>query len=272
MLDSYLSGVFLIGVAILTSVAGLVVVRRVLHTRNLISSHDVGGYLLSVVGTMYAVILGLIVVDAMGRFQEARQATEHEANALANIALLAKQFPRDRRVRTEALVLAYIDRVVEDEWPIMDQGRHAPAARRAAFDLIDGVSAFEPRTEKEQALYDAQLGALCEFWKCRRDRMNVAEHGIPPLEWVVLIVGGVLTISFTYFFKLEHLKIQIIMTAMVATIIALCLFLVLMFGYPYSGELKIDPAGFKVVQAFIAYPAGRHSPPSAPGPSPSLHP
>ena len=72
-LDSYLSGFFLVGASTLVSVVGLLVVRRLLHTKNLISSHDVGGYLLSVVGTMYAVILGLIVVDAMAKFQEARQ-------------------------------------------------------------------------------------------------------------------------------------------------------------------------------------------------------
>ena len=47
------------------------------------------------------------------------------------------------------------------------------------------------------------------------------------------------------------------MTAMVASIIALCLYLVLMFGYPYSGELKVDPSNFKVAHAIIAYQGGR---------------
>jgi hypothetical protein len=63
--------------------------------------------------------------------------------------------------------------------------------------------------------------------------------------------------SFTYFFKVEHLKIQMIMTAMVAMIIALCLFLVLMFGYPFSGELTVSPDSFKITRAIIAYQAGR---------------
>ncbi len=69
--DSYYSGVLLIAVATSLAVLGLFVFRRLLASSDLISTHDVGGYLLSVVGTMYAVILGLIVVDALGRFQEA---------------------------------------------------------------------------------------------------------------------------------------------------------------------------------------------------------
>lgn len=256
-IDSYLSGVVLISSSTVISVLGLLIVRRLLHTKNLISSHDVGGYLLSVVGTMYAVILGLIVVDAMGKFQEARQTTEHESNALADVILLANQLPSEQRTRVQTRAMAYIDRVLEEEWPMLDHGQFAPSARRAAFDLIDAVSGFEPQTGKEQEIYAAEVEVLCEFWNARRTRVNTAAHGVPTLEWVVLLLGGIITVSFTYFFKLEHLQIQIIMTAMVAMIIAVCLFLVLMFGYPYSGELKVDPSNFKVAHAIVAYQGGR---------------
>jgi hypothetical protein len=250
-IDSYLSGFLLIGGSTLAAVAGLLIVRRVLHSKNLISSHDVGGYLLSVVGTMYAVILGLIVVDAMTRFQEARQNTERESNALANILLLSNQLPHEKKVQIQRLGLAYVERVLVDEWPILDYGQFAPEARRTALDLIDAVSSFEPQTAKEAELYAAGVGAACELWNARRTRINTAMHGVPALEWVVLLVGGVVTVSFTYFFKLEHLPIQVVMTAMVAVVIALCLFLVLMFGYPFSGELKVDPSNFRVAEAIV---------------------
>jgi hypothetical protein len=256
-IDSYFSGFFLVSASTLVSVIGLLVVRRVLRSKNLISSHDVGGYLLSVVGTTYAVILGLIVVDAMSRFQEARQTTEREANALADVVLLSNQLPAKQRTRVQELAQVYIARVLDDEWAVLDHGRFEPSARRAAIDLIDAVTAFEPQTGKEQEIYGTELEAVCEFWNCRRSRINTAAHGVPTLEWVILLVGAVITIAFTYFFKLEHLRIQIVMTAMVAMIIALCLFLVLMFGYPYSGELKIDPSCFKVTQSIIAYQGGR---------------
>ena len=88
----------------------------------------------------------------------------------------------------------------------MDRGQFAPSARRAAIDLIDAVCGFEPKTEKEQAIYASELTAVCEFWNNRRSRVVIALHGLPALEWVVLIFGGMLTMSFTYFFKVEHLK------------------------------------------------------------------
>jgi hypothetical protein len=210
-----------------------------------------------VVGTTYAVILGLIVVDAMAKFQEARQTTERESNALADIILVSNQLPPAQRTRVQSLALAYIDRVLEDEWPMLDHGQFAPSARHAAIELIDYVCGLDPQSAKEQEIYGSAMQYLCEFWNCRRTRINTAAHGVPMLEWVVLLIGGVITVSFTYFFKLEHLRIQMIMTAMVAMIIGLCLFLVLMFGYPFSGELKVDPSNFKVAHAIIAYRGGR---------------
>jgi hypothetical protein len=252
-IDSYISGFFLVTAATLISLIGLLVIRRVLHSRNLISSHDVGGYLLSVVGTIYAVILGLIVVDAMGKFQEARQTTERESSALADILLLSNQLPSKHRARIEELTQAYVDRVLVDEWPILDYGRYAPSARHAAIELIDTVAAFEPQTNKEHEIYSSELAAVTELWNCRRSRTNTAAHGVPALEWVILLVGAVITVAFTYFFRLDSLKIQMAMTAMVAMTIALCLYLVLMFGYPYSGELKIDPSSFLVTREIIDY-------------------
>ena len=57
--------------------------------RTLITAHDISGQYLSIVGTMYAVLLGLIVVDAMSRFQQAFLIVEEEANSLSELIYLA---------------------------------------------------------------------------------------------------------------------------------------------------------------------------------------
>jgi hypothetical protein len=248
-----MSGILLVVASSALAVMGLLAVRRFLRARDLISCHDVGGYLLSVVGTLYAVTLGLIVVDSMHRFQQARATTDQETNALADVMLLSDHLPGERRERIRQLATAYIDQVVNEEWRTMDQGKHSPRARAAAIRLVDSVVAFEPRTEKEKAAYAAQLTAICQFWDSRRSRTLTASHGIPTLEWTVLVIGGVITVAFTYFFKLEHLKIQLVMTSLVATMIVLNIFLVLMFGYPFSGDLKVDNDSFTIIKKIIEH-------------------
>ncbi len=71
-IDTYAAGAVLIGASTVAAVAGLILMRRFGYFRRLAISHEASGQYLSLVGTLYAVLLGLIVVDAMGRFQQVR--------------------------------------------------------------------------------------------------------------------------------------------------------------------------------------------------------
>ena len=50
-----------------------ILVKRYLGTDTIRKCHEVGGNYLAMVGTFYAVLLGLIVIDAMTRFQQAEK-------------------------------------------------------------------------------------------------------------------------------------------------------------------------------------------------------
>jgi hypothetical protein len=255
-INNYPSGVLMIAGSVGLSILGLIVVRKTLHRKDLGPIREVGGHLLAVAGTFYAVSLGLIVVDSMTRFQDARNTTELESNSLADIVLLSNQFPAERRAQVHRLATAYARSVAEVEWPILGRGGSSPDTHRLALDLIDSVLGFEPATNRDQAIYQATVDAVCQFWNCRRTRTFAASHGIPPLEWLVLITGGVITIAFTYFLRIDRLVVQAFMTAMLSLVISLNLYLVLMFGYPYSGDLKVDPEGFKMSNTIMDYQSG----------------
>ncbi|MBX9688827.1 MAG: DUF4239 domain-containing protein [Candidatus Obscuribacterales bacterium] len=245
-IDSYGSGVLLVLGSMIASVVGLLIARKLAHLDHLKATHEVGGYLLSVVGTMYAVLLGLVVVDAMSRFQQGISITESEANSLADVFILSQRMPTERALVVQRLCHRYADLVINDEWKKLDSGHISKDARRTAIELMKAVSNWEPSTESEKAIYPIAVTEACQLWDCRRSRTNMSQHCMPPLEWYILIIGGVVTVVFTYFFGIENLKAQIAMTAMVSMIIALNLFLVMMFGYPFSGELKVAPSSFEL--------------------------
>ncbi len=58
--------------------------------------------------------------------------------------------------------------------------------------------------------------------------------------------GAIVTVSLTYVFVFDDLRVQITLTTMVALLIALNIFLILMFGYPFSGDLSVSPKSFEV--------------------------
>jgi hypothetical protein len=244
--NSYVFGLLLVLLSTVASVFGLLIVRRRVGLETLASWHDVAGYLLSVVGTMYAVLLGLIVVDAMNKFETARTTVEQEANGLADVFLLAERMPPKQRLRIQDMCLSYASVVIDDEWPAMAHQDVSLPARHMAVRLIKAVQDFEPVTESQKAIYPIIVTESMTIWDNRRARTNAATNGIPAVEWSVVLFGGAVTIIFTYFFGLQSLKSQIVMTSMVAILIGLNIYLIFLFGYPYAGDLKVEPEAFEV--------------------------
>ena len=164
--------------------------------------------------------------------------------------------PTEHRRDVVRRAVAYASAVVDREWDAMDEGRHDPQARREALGLIGAVTGFEPATEAEKALYAQQVGCAVDLWNSRRSRTNMAGHGMPGLKWAVLVVGGVITVFFTYFFAHGRVRVQALMTALVTVTIALNVYLVLMFGYPFSGDLRVDASSFRVIRELAPNESG----------------
>jgi hypothetical protein len=72
-------------------------------------------------------------------------------------------------------------------------------------------------------------------------RLFASRNDLPLLIQLLLWGGGVITISFTYFFGVESIRAQSLMTAALTGIIAFNLFLVLALDNPFHGFLRVPP-------------------------------
>jgi hypothetical protein len=242
----FTNGLFIIGGGIFASLVLIEIVRRLFSADVLRRAHDITGNLLSVVGTLYAVLLGLIVVDALVHFQTAIDIVQKESNSLADIFLLAERLPEPQKTRLKDACKQYAHLVVEKEWPLMQQGRVSMEARKTAFSLARSLNDFEPKTEAEKAVYPLLLEQMREVWDHRRERTGTVEYGMPAVEWFVLVVGGIVTVLFAGLFSAENTLLQRLLTTLAALLIGLNLYLVSLFGYPYCGELSVSSRPFQI--------------------------
>jgi hypothetical protein len=250
-LNSYMAGFLLVLASGLFAVLGLLATRKIMNFEKLRASHDVGGYFITVVGTLYAVLLGLVIVDAMQQYQRAREVTEKEANNLVDVFILSAKLPEPKCSEVRAMCSQYANQVIETEWQLMTVGTQCPVAQGKAISLMRTLLDFQPGTDNEKALYPQMVQEGTQFWQNRQSRIAMAAKGVPTIEWVVLIIGAITTIIFTYFFVLEDLRLQVIMTAMIAMLISLNLMLFVFFDYPFRGDLSVRTDAFRSVQAIF---------------------
>jgi hypothetical protein len=70
----------------------------------------------------------------------------------------------------------------------MAQGKTSPEAWTTLDELRGAILGLEPTTGAQQARYEEMLEQLHDLGNARRERLLVAEQGLPPILWVVLIL------------------------------------------------------------------------------------
>src|SRR6478672_4060790 len=115
MLSAWFWAFFLIGATLLLTVAGSLLVRRLITVEVLQRHNDVAGFIYAVIGVVYAVLLGFAAVTVWERYDRAQASVEQEANDLADLYRDAQTFPSDIRAELESRIRDYVQLAVEKE-------------------------------------------------------------------------------------------------------------------------------------------------------------
>lgn len=227
--------------ALLFSVGGLALVRARTAPRILREHHDVAGFMLAIVGVIYAVLLAFVVLVVWKRYGTAEIVAEREANAVVDVYRLAAGFSPEFETTLRDNCKNYARIVVQTEWPLMEHGQSDKETARA-LDVIWANCTHKSRLSTSETVLMSQISdRLTDIGDNRRLRLLSSRSGISGPLWMVLIVSGAATIAFTFFFGLERFSIQVAMTSILALVIALVLFLISALNYPFTGDLAVHP-------------------------------
>ena len=231
----------------LLAAGGLILVQRLVPIAVRRQHNDVAGFIYAVLGVVYAVLLGLMVVAVWEEWNTALRTVDDEASALAEIFWLADRMPESEGHHIQELIRSYARVVVDEEWPLMERKKSSPRAWAVLDEIRASLQGFDPSTPAQQVLYEQGLQQGGDLAEARGERLLDAEEGVPAILWVVLIVGGVEVVGFTYLFGLESTTVHVLMVASLTLIIALVLFTVAALDYPFKGDVRIGPDAFEQV-------------------------
>jgi hypothetical protein len=236
----------ILGASVLITLIGLYLVRRTVDVDKLKSNHEVAGVMIGVVGTIYAVLLAFVVVVEWQKYADASNAAATEANILGDVSRMAERLPPVQRKQILTELRNYALAVSNDEWPMLAKGKSSDKATSLLNELWRSyVIDQNPQMAAEIALYGESLRRLNDLSDCRRIRINASHNGLPPMLWMLLIGGGAVTVTFTYFFGVPHIRAQFLMVAALTGEIAFILLLIICLDNPYRGELKVDPSSIR---------------------------
>jgi len=224
------------------ALAGLHMVRKKYSAEVLKENHEVAAIIFNAFGLFYGVLVAFVMFVTWGGYDDATKSLQMEASESLDLFHIAEAFPDATKKMIQQGVRDYVTAVYNDEVPKMSNGDislhtgGAHATLRVLFAQVDANSI--PNRE----LYGESLRCLNNLAQFRRMRIFAGNDTVPPVIWLVLLVGGVFAVSYTFFFGMKNLNAQYLITTTLTVTVTSILFLVYVLDHPFTGTSRVSLA------------------------------
>lgn len=188
-----------------------------------------------------------------------RSNAQDEAGAVGDVFRLADGLPSAAKASTQKDCLLYLDAVIEDEWKTMEHGKMSDKAQSLICDLWQDGLQYDPQTQRQSNIHQLMVDAISKTGLCRRNRSAQLHYGLHLPLWLIVIFGGASTIAFTYFFAVNNVTLQILMTSVITMIICFNIYMLAGFDAPFSGDIAITPVAFENAREMLRPVAGKRT-------------
>ena len=237
-------------VSVMVVLCGVYLLRRRVEYPVLEENNEFAGFMYSMIGLVYGVYLAFTIIAVWEQFSSAEDVAVSEATHLSALWRDAQTMRAEDRAAIQQELLAYTDSVVRDEWPSMARDHGASPRTSGIYeDLWRRYYAvqLDAGNAVQMAFYQEMIRRLNDMGMLRRRRLLAANSELPPLMWILLLVGAVVTILFTFLFGTRHAWTQYVVIGVVTGLVAFSILLVDAMQYPFSGDVSIRPDAYESV-------------------------
>jgi ABC-type multidrug transport system fused ATPase/permease subunit len=225
--------VVVLGVSLGAGLGFSVGIRKVFRINPTVEQADLAIDLMQVTSTYIGILLAFAGVLAWQDYKSADTAVEDEAGVTSMLYRDLAAYGPEMNPARDA-VKAYVHSVIVDGWPLLREGKRSPVAEAKLLVVFDDVASVTPTNEREVAIYREAFTQLNQLVSMRRQRLAASREQIPPVLWIVALVGSVLTIAYaSAFVSSRYASLMIAGTSL--TIGLLFLFLISV-DYPFRNR------------------------------------
>ena len=231
------------------AVVGLILVRRRVIPRLRVESGDseFTGAMLQSVMVFYGLAVALIAVTVFQTYSDTQKVVTGEATAVNALYRDVTSYPEPIRSELQKELRDYTRQIVDEAWPLIRQGKVPDRGIEHMTRFQVSLTKFEPATEGQKLLHGETLRAYNTLIHSRRLRLDAVATGLPKVMWFVIVFGAFISLSASFFFKVEDARLHIIEVLLLAIFIGLVIFMILSLDRPFRGDLGIGSEPYQLV-------------------------
>jgi uncharacterized membrane protein len=244
-----IAGPVIIGSLCLFGVIGLLVVRRYILPKLRIHDSDSGfcSAMQQAVMVFYGLVVALILVNAWQHYSDVANVISQEATAVAVLYRDVSSDPEPSRSQLQKQLREYVVQIIRQAWPLQQRGE-IPSADVKMMDTFQAtLNSFEPLTEGQKVLHAESMRDYDRLVVAHGLRLDAVQVRLPNVLWFIIIAGALISLSSSFFFRVEDVWLQGIQVSLLAAFIGIAIFLIFTFDRPFRGELGLRPDSYQLV-------------------------
>jgi hypothetical protein len=233
-----------------------VITRRVILPRLGAGRQDneFAGAVLHGILVMYGLAVALIAVAVWENYAKVSELVSNEATAIAMLYRDSAAYPEPKRGQVQRDLRIYTEDIIQRAWPLQRQGR-VPTGGVELMDRVqEDLFTYVPTSEAQSLLHAEALRAYNNLVQTRRLRLDAVNSALPPAMWAIVLFGALISLSASFFFHVESLKIHTIMVVLLAAIMALVIYLIVIYDCPFRGAHGIGTEAYELVREHLMKP------------------
>jgi hypothetical protein len=193
------------------------------------------------------VFLAFLVITVWSDHDDARNNVAEEASLLGTLYRGSVAMEPESGAKLRALIREYTHAVITDEWPVQAQsGGTSEKARAAGLGMFRLFGSVSPATrQNDMSIQQTLLGLIAQMQADRNKRTLEAQEQISPLIWSVAVANGLLVVLMSFFLYPDRDWPHVVMSAMLAAMIAMLLCVTWILEQPFRGLLPMTPHAFE---------------------------
>jgi Protein of unknown function (DUF4239) len=201
---------------------------------------------MGLVGTMAALVLGLLVASAKGSYDaQSAEVTQLASNIALLDRVLAMYGPETKEVR--AVMRVAVTRAVDQMWPKAGTSQVTPTAAGGEI-LYEKIQGLSPANDTQRSLQSQATSIAMDIGKTRWLMYEQAKGSVSlPLLVVLVLWLSVIFVSFGLFAPLNATAVSSLFIS--ALSVSGAIFLILEMYTPYAGVVQISDAPLRTALA-----------------------
>jgi hypothetical protein len=210
--------------------------------------NDLAGFVLAIVGVIYAVLLAFIAVAVWQNYTDVDNLVQMEANLVDDLYRDTISLPPDIAQQLRRNLFDYTETVVQKEWPhMMASTRSGLKGWRTLDSFHLTLAQLKPQDASALAAQTEMLETLDKLYDVRRGRFHAAVSGLPAIVWWNLVVGAVILVVFSYMFGAPRLVMHAVLVGLLSSSIGLVLMLIILLDNPFLGRSHVSVQPFQAL-------------------------